>query len=160
MLLSQSVPALVRHIQILSKVAQELGLENYLKIGTTGTGGMGLHLPFTHSESKPSNLILAKNEAAFGHSGLLYLWGQTPGAPKVHEIKPGAAIGYRNIGVHSVSDRYGNQYIRKPRLVKLPCDIGTSSFSLNVREDESDYPKLENDRCGCRSRREWTLYGR
>jgi NAD(P)-dependent dehydrogenase (short-subunit alcohol dehydrogenase family) len=41
MLLSQSVPALVRHIQILSKAAQEISLENYIKIGTTGTGGMG-----------------------------------------------------------------------------------------------------------------------
>lgn len=83
MLLAQSVPALVRHVQILSKVSQEVGIENYLKVGTTGTGGMGLNLPFTHSESKPSNLLLAKSEAAFGHSGLLYLWSQTPGAPKV-----------------------------------------------------------------------------
>ena len=143
MLLSQSVPALVRHIQILSRVAQELGLESYVKIGTTGTGGLGLNIPFTHSENKPSNLILSKNEAAFGHSGLLYLWGQTPGAPTVHEIKPGAAIGYRNVGVHEVSDRYGNEYIRKPRLVALPLDINSSSVSLNVREDESDYLKLE-----------------
>jgi hypothetical protein len=100
-----------------------------------------LNLPFTHSESKPSNLILAKNEAAFGHTGLLYLWGQTPGAPAVHEIKPGAAIGYRNIGVHSVSDRYGNNYIRRPRLLRLDGDSGESS--LNVRENESDYPKLK-----------------
>lgn len=86
MLLAQSVPALVRHIQTLSKAAKEIGLENYMKIGTTGTGGMGLNLPFTHSESKPSNLILAKNETAFGHSGLLFLWSKTPGAPTVRFI--------------------------------------------------------------------------
>ena len=137
LLLSQSVPTLTRHIQILSQVAQEYGMESYLKIGTTGTGGMGLNLPFTHSESKPSNLILAKNEAAFGHSGLLYLWSQTPGAPRVMEIKPAAAIGYRRVGVHSVRDRYGNEYIRKPRFMQL----GDGTV-LNVREIESNYRKL------------------
>jgi hypothetical protein len=145
MLLVQSVPTLVRHIQILSRVAEDVGTEQYMKIGTTGTGGMGLNLPFTHSEAKPSNLILAKSEAAFGHSGLLFLWSQTPGAPIVSEIKPGAAIGFRNMGVHSVADRYGNEFIRKPRLVKLEINNGSNdkSYSLDVRENESDYPKLD-----------------
>ena len=146
MLQSQSVPHLVRHIQILSRVAEEQNLETYLKVGTTGTGGMGLNIPYTHSESRPSSLILAKNEAAFGHSGLLYLWSQTPGAPTVHEVKPGAAIGYRNIGVHAVSDRYGNVYIRKPRLVPLTNstnDKQHGSSVLDVREDEGAYHKLD-----------------
>jgi hypothetical protein len=139
LLLSQSVPTLTRHIQILSQVAQEYGMESYLKIGTTGTGGMGLNLPFTHSESKPSNLILAKNEAAFGHTGLLYLWSQTPGAPRVLEIIPAAGVGYRRVQVHAVKDRYGNEFIRKPRLLELQVGDGTV---LNVREDESNYAKL------------------
>jgi hypothetical protein len=146
MLLVQSVPALIRHIQILSRAAEEIGMEQYMKMGTTGTGGMGLNLPFTHSEAKPSNLILAKSEAAFGHSGLLFLWSQTPGAPTVHEIKPGAAIGFRNVGVHSVTDRYGNKYIRKPRLVQLQVKNndggGASSVVMDVRENELDYAKL------------------
>lgn len=97
-----------------------------------------MNLPFTHSEGRPSNLILAKNEAGFGHSGLLYLWGQTPGAPAVHEIKPAAAIGYRDIDVHYVADRFKNQFIRRPRLMNL-----TKENSLNVRENDSDYAKLQ-----------------
>ena len=88
LLLAQSVPSLVRHVTILAKAAKEIGtLEQYLKIGTTGTGGMGLNLPYTHSESQPSHLVLAKNEAAFGHTGLLFLWSRTPGAPAIREIK-------------------------------------------------------------------------
>ncbi len=143
MLLSQSVPSLVRHVQILAKVAAEMDLEQYMKIGTTGTGGMGLNIPYTHSETRPSNLLLAKNEAAFGQSGLLFLWALTPGAPAVHEIKPGAAIGFRNIGVHKVSDRYGNNYIRKPRLLQMKLDDPKNPQQVNVREDESQYPKLD-----------------
>ena len=50
----------------------------YLKVGTTGTGGMGLNIPYTHSEDKPSRKLLAKNETAFGHTGLLFLLARTP----------------------------------------------------------------------------------
>jgi hypothetical protein len=88
LLLAQSVPNLVRHVTMLAKAAKEVkSMEQYIKIGTTGTGGMGLNLPYSHSESQPSHLILAKNEAAFGHTGLLFLWSRTPGAPAVREIK-------------------------------------------------------------------------
>lgn len=60
----------------------------------------------------------------------------------MHEVKPGAGIGFRNIGIHPVSDRYGNDYIRKPHLLQLrPNDCGSDS-SLDLREDESLYQRL------------------
>lgn len=138
MLATQSIPALIRHVQILSRAAQEVGIEQYLKIGTTGTGGMGMNLPFTHSEAKPSNLLLAKNEAAFGHTGLLYLWSLTPGAPMVMEIKPAAAIGWRNVGVTPVIDRFGNDSLRRPEIIR----IGVDNTCINVRASEQNYPKV------------------
>lgn len=61
---------------------------------------------------------------------------------QIHEIKPGAAIGFRNMGIHSVSDRYGNEYIRKPRLQKLKLNGNESASLLNVREDSTNYPTL------------------
>ena len=51
----------------------------YLKVGTTGTGGMGLNIPFTHSEDKPSRVLLAKSAMAGAHSMLLFLLGRTAG---------------------------------------------------------------------------------
>jgi len=139
LLLTQSVPNLVRHVTILAKAAKEIAtLDEYLKIGTTGTGGMGLNLPYTHSESQPSHLILAKNEAAFGHTGLLFLWSRTPGAPSVREIKPAAGIGYRQIDVHKVKDRYGNSFLRQPRLQLVKEEEQT----INVREPLDNYPPL------------------
>src|SRR5690606_9410939 len=41
LLISQSVPQLIRHVQIVHKAMCEVGTRLYLKIGTTGTGGMG-----------------------------------------------------------------------------------------------------------------------
>jgi hypothetical protein len=36
------------------------GTRMYVKIGTAGTGGMGLNVPFTHAEERPSRVLLAK----------------------------------------------------------------------------------------------------
>jgi hypothetical protein len=37
------------------------GTGAYVKIGTSGTGGMGLNIPYTHSEEKPSRVLLSKS---------------------------------------------------------------------------------------------------
>jgi hypothetical protein len=74
----------------------------YLKIGTSGTGGMGLNIPFTHSEERPSATLLSKASVAGAHSGLLFLMGRTPGGPVVKEVKPTAAVAWKKIGYGEV----------------------------------------------------------
>jgi hypothetical protein len=96
-LLSQSVPQVIRHVRLLYEAMREVSTKAYIKIGTTGTGGMGLNIPYTHSEDKPSQKLLAKTEVAFGHTGLLFLMARTPDAPIVKEIKPAAMIGYKAV---------------------------------------------------------------
>jgi len=82
-----------------------VGTLAYLKIGTAGTGGMGLNIPFTHSEERPSRMLLAKSSVAGAHTLLLYLMARTPGAPAVKEIKPTAAISWKRIGSGEVRRR-------------------------------------------------------
>lgn len=77
---------------------KEFGTRLYLKIGTTGTGGMGFNIPYTHSEDKPSATLMEKTAIAFAHTGLLYLMARTLGGPVVKEFKPAAMIGYSDIG--------------------------------------------------------------
>ena len=93
------LPQLIRHVHILLEALREAGADFYLKVGTSGTGGMGLNIPFTHSEQRPSNMLLAKSSVAGAHSLLLFLTARTPGAPAVKEIKPTAAVGWKRIGV-------------------------------------------------------------
>jgi len=90
-------PRLIRHLQILYRgmIDAETGL--YLKIGTSGTGGMGLNVPYTHSEDKPSRTLLSKSAVAGAHSMLLFLMARTPEAPITKEIKPAAAIAWKKI---------------------------------------------------------------
>ncbi|MBK6910065.1 MAG: short-chain dehydrogenase [bacterium] len=92
-----SIPQLIRHLQVLNEACRQNGVRMFLKIGTTGTGGMGLNIPYTHSEDKPSGQLLSKSSLAGAHSMLLFLMGRTPGSPYVKEIKPAAVIAWKKI---------------------------------------------------------------
>ncbi|HEX8358798.1 MAG TPA: hypothetical protein VF613_01670 [Longimicrobium sp.] len=97
-LLTLYLPNLIHHVYVALNAMMEVGTRVYLKVGTAGTGGMGLNIPFTHSENRPSRPLLAKSAVAGAHTLLLYLMARTPGAPAVKEIKPTAAISWKRIG--------------------------------------------------------------
>jgi NAD(P)-dependent dehydrogenase (short-subunit alcohol dehydrogenase family) len=99
------LPQLIRHVQIALESMRRAGTQFYVKIGTAGTGGMGLNIPFTHSEERPSRMLLAKSGVAGAHTLLLYLMARTPGAPAVKEIKPTAAISWKRIRYGTVTRR-------------------------------------------------------
>ena len=126
------IPQLIRHVQILYRSMKEIGTEIYVKIGTSGTGGMGLNIPYTHSEERPSSVLLSKSSVAGAHTMLLFLMGRTPDAPITKEIKPAAAIAWKGIGFGEV--RRGAQNIP---LYDCPPERGVQlagTLSLSPRE--------------------------
>ncbi|HEX6898706.1 MAG TPA: short-chain dehydrogenase [Thermoanaerobaculia bacterium] len=92
------MPRLIRHIQVMYRGMIDAGTRVYVKVGTTGTGGMGLNIPYTHSEERPSRVLLSKSAMAGAQSMLLFLMARTPGAPVTKEIKPAAAIAWKKMG--------------------------------------------------------------
>ena len=98
LLASLYVPQLVRHMQVLQHAMEAAGVFSYIKVGTCGTGGMGLNIPYTHSEDRPSRMLLSKSCMAGAQSLLLFLMGRTPSAPYIKEIKPAASIAWKRIG--------------------------------------------------------------
>src|SRR5256884_6719969 len=96
-LLKLTMPQLIRHAQIITEGLRRAGTKAYVKIGTSGTGGMGFNIPYTHSEEKPSRTLLTKSAVAGAHSMLLFLLGRTPDAPATIEIKPTATIAWREV---------------------------------------------------------------
>lgn len=111
-LVKMYIPHVVRHMQILNELLAEApargwpGLRAYIKVGTSGTGGMGLNIPYTHGEEKPSSVLLSKAAVAGAHSLLLFLMARTPpDRPVIKEIKPTAAIGWAEIGYGPVKRR-------------------------------------------------------
>ncbi len=126
LLVTDYVPQLIRHVQVLWQSMVKANTHAYVKIGTSGTGGMGLNIPYTHSEEKPSRVLLSKTALAGAHSLLLFLMARTPGGPITKEIKPAAAIAWKGIG-------YG-EVLRRGRPVQLydvplddaePLQLGT-----------------------------------
>jgi hypothetical protein len=142
LLLSQSLPELIRHVLLLHKAMVEVGTRLYLKIGTTGTGGMGLNIPYTHSEDKPSAQLLTKTAVAFAHTGLLFLMARTAGGPIVKEIKPGGLIGYADVTCRKIPERgkrgtYMNRYTSKTEWLNEYLELHQpNSMYLNLGELE------------------------
>jgi len=131
LLISQSVPQLVRHVTLLYKAMLKANTHIYIKIGTTGTGGMGVNIPFTHGEDKPSFTLMAKTSVGFAHTGLLFLLARSPG-PIIKEIKPGAMIGYRRI-VYKKIKKFGKPVMLTESRKEI---LGKQIF---VREDKAAY---------------------
>ncbi|MGH7538385.1 MAG: short-chain dehydrogenase, partial [Gemmatimonadales bacterium] len=101
-LLTLTMPQLIRHMQLMVEGLRRASTRAYVKIGTSGTGGMGFNVPYTHSEERPSRTLMTKSAVAGAQSLLLFLMGRTPGAPATIEIKPTATIAWREIGVGPV----------------------------------------------------------
>ncbi len=135
LILSQAVPQLVRHVILLNRVMREVGTRLYLKIGTTGTGGMGLNIPYTHGEDRPSATLMSKTAVAFAHTGLLFLMARTVGGPIVKEIKPGAMIGYADVTCRTIKEHGRTVYRYTSREDALD---GT----LILRDDEDRFTAL------------------
>lgn len=104
------IPQLIRHVQILYEAMKRANTGYYFKIGTSGTGGMGLNIPYTHSEEKPSRTLLSKSAVAGAHTLLLFLMARTPDAPITKEIKPTAAIAWKKIAYGEI--RKGNRPVQ------------------------------------------------
>lgn len=93
------VPQLVRHMQILYEAMLRAHTQAYVKVGTSGTGGMGFNIPYTHGEERPSRVLLSKSAVAGAQTLLTFLIARTPGGPSiVKEIKPTAVIAWKEIG--------------------------------------------------------------
>ncbi len=105
LLATQYIPQLIRHVQLMYRSMNAAGTTIYVKIGTSGTGGMGLNIPYTHSEERPSSVLLSKSAVAGAHTLLLFLMGRTPDSPITKEIKPTAAIAWKRIGYGEVRKR-------------------------------------------------------
>lgn len=135
LLISQPNAQLIRHVRLLYRVMREVGTRLYLKLGTTGTGGMGLNIPYTHSEDRPSFQLMMKTGMAFAHTGLLFLMARTPGGPLVKELKPAGMIGYRSVRYTSVKRNGHRQQLFESKREVL-------SGELELSADEGEYELL------------------
>lgn len=135
LLTSLYIPQLVRHMQILYEAMQRAGTQAYLKVGTSGTGGMGFNIPYTHGEEKPSRVLLSKSAVAGAQTLLTFLIARTPGGPTVvKEIKPTAVIAWKQIGFGAI--RRGG---REVALVDCPPALAVSLEEAGALAPEGEF---------------------
>src|SRR5687768_17371277 len=155
LLIAQGIPQITRHILFLHRALRDSSVRVYVKVGTTGTGGMGVNIPYTHSEERPSATLLSKSAIGFAHTGLLFLLARTPGpaieerpdrATMIKEIKPGAMIGFKRLGVGHVrlpgpSGGREPGFLLEPRTLPLTHElVPRESFSAYRRFGGRDIP--------------------
>ncbi len=140
LLISQAIPQLILHVRLLAEAMKKAETRVYVKVGTTGTGGMGMNIPYTHSEDKPSFELLSKTSVAFAHTGLLFLLARTPGAPIIKEIKPGAMIGYKKVEAQMVRRRRKGKFVALPFYKSREQRIGDKA-ELVLDDEEKSYEK-------------------
>jgi hypothetical protein len=146
LLIAQGIPQITRHILFLQRALDASSVRVYVKVGTTGTGGMGINIPYTHSEDKPSPQLLSKSAIGFAHTGLLFLLARTPGSGEGHgaivkEIKPGAKSGFKRLGETHVKIA-GASGRREPGYLMNAHDAPLGD-SLQTREAFDDYGRFE-----------------
>ncbi len=118
-LLELNIPILLNHTMNLQNGLKEAGTKIYVKVGTTGTGGMGWNIPYTHGEDKPSRVLLNKSAVA-GASTLLYvLMNRDDTETVVKEIKPAAMIGWKAISRGVIRRRGEEVVLRTPKSTPL-----------------------------------------
>lgn len=138
LLASLYIPQLTRHIQVLYRGLKDAGTTSYIKIGTSGTGGMGLNIPYTHSEEQPSRVLLAKSAVAGAQTLLLFLTARTPNGPLVKEIKPSATIAWKRIG-HGEVIRKGKPIPLVDMLHENAMQLSSGTFSLTPVDGVKDF---------------------
>jgi hypothetical protein len=134
------IPQLIRHIQILNRGLKDCGAAMYVKIGTAGAGGMGLNIPYTHSEERPSRVLLSKSSVAGAHTLLLFMMARTPDGPIIKEIKPTATIAWKRIE--------NGEILRRGRPIPLVDPISVEGITLDgrlrLKEENVATPTGEN----------------
>src|SRR3990172_3291412 len=135
------IPQLVRHIQILHESMLRADTQAYVKVGTSGTGGMGLNIPYTHGEEKPSRVLMSKAALAGAQTLLTFLMARTPGGPQiVKEIKPTALIAWKEIGYGPIR-RGGQDFL----LYDCPPDQALPLNAANLAAD-GEFGKQTGDK--------------
>jgi hypothetical protein len=110
----------------------QMNITKYLKIGTTGIGGMGLNMPFTHGENKPSLPLLRKVAIAGAQTNILYAIKNNY-LTEIKEIIPATAVFYNTFDCNS---------FHKPIKIKK----SKKGLHLSINGGESGYYTLEEFR--------------
>ena len=110
LLLSNPIAPLIRFVQVLKKIMDDINIDSYVKVSTTGLGGMGINLSYTHgdlNELGMSSGILGKVAAAGIMHQLFWSLSHTPRC-NIKVVVPATLIGWQYVGYGDFRSRGAN----------------------------------------------------
>ena len=97
LLATLGLPRLIRYIEVAHEGMRRVGTRVYVKVGATGTGGMGFDTPFTDAVERNSRSILTTMGIAGAQTLSLFLMARNPGGPAIKVIMPTTVVGWKRI---------------------------------------------------------------
>jgi len=150
MLLSATIPILTRFVQVLHKYLAANNHVVYVKVSTTGSGGMGMNIKYTHGDLKEagmSNAILGKVAAAGVFNQLLWTLANTPGI-NVRVVIPATLIGWQEVGFGKFisNGKYCvlNKKINKIKISELTAVLQNSTSGQDTMKEYLEIPFVES----------------
>lgn len=134
-LLSEAVPQLIRFTQVLHLAMIEFNVKRYVKISTSGLGGMGFNLKYTHGdihEPGCSPKLLGKVAATGILNQLLWTLSHTPGLD-IKMIIPTTLVGWEGLTT-DLTSRSGKSVTKIPLVdCESPVDLTDGSVFASHR---------------------------
>jgi hypothetical protein len=110
---STIIPSLIRFTQVLQKALLDFKVDTYVKVSTTGLGGMGINLMYTHgdlNEPGMSSGILGKVSAAGIFHQLMWSLSHTPGT-SIRIVVPAALVGWQAVSFGKFRSHGKNPFV-------------------------------------------------
>lgn len=136
---SAIIPSLIRFTQAVQKVLKDFNISYYIKVSTTGLGGMGVNLMYTHgdiNEPGMSSGILGKVAAAGVFHQLMWSLSHTPGC-NIRIVTPATLVGWQPIKFGKFRSRGKNLPMldnKKINTLKIGEDLKIDSNTKKVSE--------------------------
>lgn len=141
-LLNDFVPKAINFVYSLKLVMEDFNVKKYLKVSTTGLGGMGMNMPYTHGDTPRSSLsfaLMGKISAAGVLHQLLWNLSHTTHL-NISLLIPATFVGYDSAKFEPIETDVGLvKKINNPKKIKL-VNGETLTYSKGISEEYLEFP--------------------
>ncbi len=141
-LLNDFVPKAINFVYALKLVMEDFGVDKYLKVSTTGLGGMGMNMPYTHGDTPRSSLsfaLMGKISAAGVLHQLLWNLSHTTHL-NISLLIPSTFVGYDCTKFEPIETDVGLiKKIKQPKKLQLR-EGETLTYSSGTSDEYLEFP--------------------
>lgn len=141
-LLNDFVPKAINFVYSLKLVMEDFKIKKYLKVSTTGLGGMGMNMPYTHGDTPKSSLsfaLMGKISAAGVLHQLLWNLSHTT-HHNISLLVPSTFVGYDSAKFEPIETDVGLvKKISNPKKIKLKSGE-TLTYSKGLSDEYLEFP--------------------